>query len=95
MTLVSLYASRELAWGSANGTTAILPLCFGKAANPFFPPFFLFPEVTITTALTNPDGGQAGALATYRDGEKERKNPASTFRANTNGLTPWILSIFL
>lgn len=65
LTRVSLYAPRELAWGSVNGTTAILPLCFGKAGKSLFFPS-LFPEdlVTITTAPTDPDGGQAGALVT-------------------------------
>lgn len=52
--------------GSTNGTTAILALCFEKKKKKQQFLFFLLPEdlVTITTALTNPDGGRAEAPAT-------------------------------
>lgn len=59
LTLVSLYASRELAWGGlTNGTTDILAL--EKRKFLFFPLSLLFPQdlVTVTTPLTEQMAGR-------------------------------------
>lgn len=54
--------------GQLMGPLPSSPLCFGKAAIPFFLSVSLLPEdlVTITTALTKPDGGQAGERETEK-----------------------------
>lgn len=81
--LVSLYASRELARGSANGTAAIFPFYSRKAGNPL-PPHnplsalsFTLYDLRTTSALQ--------LLALVSEGGTERR--AANLGANTNAQT--------
>lgn len=62
LTLVSLYASGELASGQLMGPLQSSSLLW-KSSYPPPHTLFLFPEDLVTITLTNPDGGQARALA--------------------------------
>lgn len=68
LTVVSLYASGELVWGSTNGTTTTLPYALGHHLFLLFVQLFLFPEdlATVTAALTKPDGERTRAQTMQR-----------------------------